>query len=60
MTVSRAPDSQGFTVSLEREMEAHRNRGKTSPFSVNILNGETLLLAGILRVEVGFDLNLDM
>ena len=60
ITVSRAPDPQGFTVLLGREMEVRRDCGKTSPFSVDVLNGETLLLTRILTVERGFDLNLDM
>lgn len=52
-------DPQGVTVLLGREMEACRNHGISSPFSVDILNRETLLLAGILTGEVGFDLNLE-
>lgn len=43
-----------------RLTEAHINRGKTGPINVNILKGETLLLAGPLVMEAAFDLNLDL
>lgn len=41
-------------------MESHINHGKTNLISVDTLVGETLLLAGTLLMEVGFDLNLDV